>query len=120
MVPEKARVLPAAGTVADDRHDVMRRLTDKILAAFNHAYAVGEVAIAERLREVLAVAEATCNGTAERRTSYDPLGQAATWVEFVEARNRYKWICENRRNDPSGAAEALTAMKDAYRRWSLS
>ena len=31
-----------------------RRLSDKILAAFNHAYAVGEIEIASRLREVLA------------------------------------------------------------------
>ena len=31
-----------------------RRLSDKILAAFNHAYAAGEIEIASRIRETLA------------------------------------------------------------------
>ena len=31
----------------------IRRLTDKVLSAFNHAYAVGELEAAERLRDTL-------------------------------------------------------------------
>ena len=31
-----------------------RRLSDKVLAAFNHAYAVGEIEVAASLREILA------------------------------------------------------------------
>jgi hypothetical protein len=34
-----------------------RQLTDKILAAFNHAYAVGDIQVARRLHAVLALAE---------------------------------------------------------------
>lgn len=117
MVQARASVLSPSLPPAEDRVEVVRRLTDKILAAFNHAYAVGETAVADRLREILVTVDSARN---DRRDGYVPLAQADTWVEFVKARNEYEWICENRRNDPSGAAEALAAMKEAYRRWSLS
>ena len=32
---------------------ITRRLSDKVLAAFNHAYATGEVDVASKLRAVL-------------------------------------------------------------------
>ena len=35
------------------RRDVRRRLNDKILAAFNHAYSVGEYEIAKQLKAAL-------------------------------------------------------------------
>jgi hypothetical protein len=120
MVLQQASVLSPSDPPSEDRVEVMRRLTDKILAAFNHAYAVGETAIADRLREILVFVETARNDRRDTRDAYDPLAQADTWVEFVEARNHYKWICENRRNAPAGAADALAAMKEAYRRWSLS
>ena len=120
MVLQHATIPSPSAPPSEDRVEVMRRLTDKILAAFNHAYAVGETAIADRLREILAFVESARNERGDTHDAYDPLAQAETWVEFVKARNHYKWICENRRNDPAGAADALAAMKEAYRRWSLS
>jgi hypothetical protein len=114
MGPTTAIAPSGAVASADGRREAMKRLTDKVLAAFNHAYAIGETSIAERLRELLA------SVAAMDRQSGDPLAQADAWVEFVKARNQYRWICENRRDDPAGATAALSAMKDAYRRWSVS
>ena len=106
--------------VSGDRSELTRRLSDKILSAFNHAYAIGEIEIARRLRDVLAKNE-VCNAlAAELRDQHDPLGMADLWVEFVETRNRYKWVCDHHRSEPGAAEEALEAMKEAYRRWSQS
>src|SRR5690606_5061814 len=69
-----------------------RRLTDKILAAFNHAYAVGEVEVARRLHTVLALAEGHERGrvlaaSGMERRGNGALAQADLWVAYVEARN---------------------------------
>ena len=104
----------------DESLEVTRRLSDKILSAFNHAYAIGELVIAQRLREVLKENQDKLSEAPERRDRYDPLGQADLWVAFVEARNRYKSACENRTAEPGGEPETLDAMKQAYKLWSLS
>ncbi len=103
---------------AAPRHEITRRLSDKILTAFNHAYAIGETEIADKLRDVLAVNEKSNQVEVEQRGNFDPLGQAELWVEFVEARNRYKKVCGNRDPQPGVPDEALETMKDAYRLWS--
>lgn len=101
--------------LGDDGMEATRRLSDKILAAFNHAYAVGEHKIADMLRGVLTENEGRNGISADRRGGSDPLGQAENWVAFVEARNHYNQVCESGKGD--GADASLAAMKDAYERW---
>ena len=97
----------------------IRRLTDKVLSAFNHAYAVGELEVAERLRETLALLERKA-GPRNQRNGNDLLGQADLWVGFVEARNRYRAVGGRDRRDSAEFEDSLTAMKLAYQRWSLA
>ena len=105
------------------RSEHKRRLSDKILAAFNHAYAVGEDDVAIKLRDALSLNEGKSAQHARKggyeRVGYDPLGQADLWVAFVEARNGYKTACETDRSDAAVIATTLESMKDAYRRWSM-
>jgi len=96
-----------------------RRLSDKILAAFNHAYAVGEIEIASRLREVLARLDKNqAEGEGQRRDGTIALCQADLWIEFVEARNDYRTVCDKPGADSGIVETSLDAMKDAYQRWS--
>jgi len=99
-----------------------RRLTDKILAAFNHAYAVGDVEVAHRLHTVLVLAEDHERGRlpargAERRGG-GAVDQADLWVAYVEARNGYQALCQAGGADSAEARAAVEAMKRAYQRWS--
>jgi hypothetical protein len=65
------------------------RLSDKLPAAFNHAYAVGELDIADSLRDILAGIDADSNDGVERRDEDGTLGQAANlWIRFVGALSR--------------------------------
>ncbi len=100
------------------RHEITRRLSDKILTAFNHAYAIGETDIADKLRDVLAFNENSSRVEVEQRGNFDPLGRADLWVAFVEARNRYKKVCSHRSAQDGATNKALETMKDAYRSWS--
>ena len=100
------------------RHEITRRLSDKILTAFNHAYSIGENEIADKLRDVLACNEKNSRVEVEQRGKFDPIGQADLWVEFIEARNRYKKVSDHRKPRREATDTALEAMKDAYRRWS--
>jgi hypothetical protein len=102
------------------RSESRRRLSDKILAAFNHAYAVGEVDVAKTLRSALIENEQRSGKYREMRQSYDPLGEAELWVAFVEARNSYRALCDGGKRDAVAIARSLEAMKDAYRAWSAS
>ncbi len=98
----------------------IRRLTDKVLSAFNHAYAVGELEAAERLRDTLSLLELNAGPGGNKRASSDMLGQAELWVGFVEARNHYRAVCERDGREDAEFEDALTAMKVAYQRWSLA
>ncbi len=96
-----------------------RRLTDILLAGFNHAYAVGDREIAEQLRGLLQQLESRkYNGGHNRRRS-DAINQADLWVAFVEARDRYRELCD-KKPDHSNTLSALDVMKESYRLWSLS
>ena len=95
-----------------------RRLTDILLAAFNHAYAVGERDIAEQLRGLLEeLDKRRYNGEERRRCG--AVSQAELWVAFVEARDRYRRLCDEK-PDHTKTLSALEAMKESYRRWSVS
>jgi len=96
-----------------------RRLSDKVLAAFNHAYAVGEIDVAANLREILAKLEKErVLAHSQRKANPVALSHADLWVEFVEARNDYRVACDDESLDGQTVAEILTRMKDAYLRWS--
>ena len=98
-----------------------RRLSDKILAAFNHAYAVGEIEMASRLREILArLDKDQAEGEGQRRDSAIALCQADLWIEFVEVRNDYRIKCDKPDLDAGIVQTSLDAMKDAYQRWSAT
>ena len=97
--------------------EITRRLSDKVLAAFNHAYAIGEKEIAETLRSVLAETEAK-RPKGDKRIRYDALNHAERWVGFVEARDHYRSLCERTSANAEDVEQALAAMKVAYRAWS--
>jgi hypothetical protein len=103
------------------RSNNKRRLSDKILAAFNHAYAVGEDEIANQLRDALAANESEGASRPRRyeRIGYDPIGEADLWINFVKARNGYRTACETDKSDAAASVISLETMKDAYRRWSM-
>lgn len=98
--------------------EYFRRLTDKILAAFNHAYASGENSIAERLHELLTVIEGREAERFPARRKSGALIHAELWKDFISARDYYRECCQNDDGDRAETAEALEAMKAAYRRWS--
>ncbi len=112
LAPESEIIL-SIGQPARDR-----RLTDKILGAFSHAYASGEIGVAGTLRRALEEVElGPMPGEAERRAS-NALAQADLWVEFVEARKAYGRATENKQPDPAEIEESRSDMVEAYRRWS--
>lgn len=95
-----------------------RRLSDKILTAFNHAYAAGDGAIAEQLHALLVVIEEKSRRQFPERRGCSALDHAALWKGFVEARNQYRERCSCAEPDPTAVGRALAAMKAAYKRWS--
>lgn len=103
--------------VGDDPSEVSRRLSDKILAAFNHAYAVGETKTAKKLRKVLVDHEAEKGAPGDRRGNHNPVAHADLWVSFVEARNRYNAISEDKRATQARTDKALAEMTGAYHQW---
>ena len=95
-----------------------RRLSDKVLAAFNHAYAVGEIDVAAKLREILAKLETErVVAHSQRKANPVSLSHADLWVEFVEARNDYRVACDDESLDGDAVSGILTRMKETYRRW---
>ncbi len=109
-----------AMTADGNGSEVGRRLSDKILNAFNHAYAVGENDIAAQLKIALENNEKQRRDTVDSRAAYDPLGQAEKWIAFVEARNGYKAVCGKLKEESPEAITALEELKAAYRQWSMS
>jgi len=97
-----------------------RRLTDKLLAAFNHAYAVGEREVAKQLHAVLAEVETGVRGFGRQRRADGALAGADRWSRFVDARDRYHEVSRDTRFDPEVVGEALVEMKEAFRSWSLN
>jgi hypothetical protein len=66
--------------------EIARRLSAKVLVAFNRAYATGEVEVARKLRSVLKVTDAKRPG-GDKRTCYGDVVHADLWVGFIEAYN---------------------------------
>lgn len=96
----------------------LRRLSDKILAAFNHAYAAGEEEIARRLHSALVAAERQAASLNPERRIGTALLQAELWVGYIETRNRYLGMAQDSATDPRTLATAEREMRAAYRQWS--
>ena len=101
------------------RPEYDRRLSDKILAAFNHAYASGAHKVADRLRNVLAEVERSERSRHDRRMD-SAVSQADLWIGFIEARNGYNALMASNDAPAEKVEGALDSMKDAYRVWSDS
>lgn len=96
-----------------------RRLSDKLLAAFNHAYAIGQRGTADRLRDLLGdMEERRLADGGNQRCGPSALAQADLWVEYVKARDDYRRTSEADPSDQARREQAVAAMKVAYRRWS--
>lgn len=97
-----------------------RRLTDKILAAFNHAYSSGEVTLARSLWDCLAQAEKVSQQRYTRRRPNQALEMARQWVAFVDSRNAYRAACDGEGGANSDrASAAFRDMKNSYQEWLL-
>jgi hypothetical protein len=96
-----------------------RRLTDKILDAFTHAYSIGEVDVANRLRAILGEVEDAGARRYPGRRVNDADEQAESWVRFVEARDLYRRIAQSSKAEPDQISVALEQMKEAYKHWSM-
>ncbi len=104
--------------VATGRTRYDRRLSDKVLAAFNHAFGLGELDAASRLRQILCDLEARFAPEAEDRRRYRPLDDAERWTGFVAARQRYRAVCDAEPTDAAEVRAALAEMRATYRQWS--
>ena len=93
-----------------------RRLADKLLAAFNHAYAMGEKQLARALWDCLLQAE-ELGQHFNRRPANEALELAADWIAFVDARDRYREASKSPVRSPDEASEAYRAMRSAYQSW---
>ena len=110
--PEAPAIIEDLGTPEYDR-----RLTDKLLAAFDHAYAIGAHEIASRLRSILADVDEAERAAYDRRRA-TALVPADLWVAFVEARGAYNRIVADKSAEERAVESAIEDMKEAYRRWS--
>jgi hypothetical protein len=96
-----------------------RRLTDKILEAFTHAYSIGETEIAKRLRALLVEIEEQGQRRYPGRRGNEAAEQAEYWIRFVEARDAYRRIAQSSKAEPDQISVALEQMKEAYKHWSM-
>lgn len=114
-LPVDSEIVISIGT---PKHD--RRLSDKILAAFGHAYAEGALGVAAVLRRALEEAEGARHGAPAERRAGGALVQADLWVAFVEARDHFRRAFDAAAPDPQELECSRAEMMDAYKRWSYS
>jgi hypothetical protein len=99
--------------------EACRHLSDKILAAFTHAYAVGGQDVAKKLKTALAANEKNAGASQNRRASDGVVGQADLWIKFVDTRGGYNKACDKKGAYASSIAASFDDIKDAYRQWSM-
>ncbi len=112
-LPVDSEIIVTIGTPKYDR-----RLSDKILAAFSHAYAEGETAVAAVLRRALEEAERNIAGSGQKRRASGVLAQADLWMDFVEARDFFRRADKAEAPDSKELKRARAEMMEAYKRWS--
>lgn len=94
-----------------------RRLTDKILAAFNHALALGYPEIAERLYVALEIAEREGVKKFGERRGVTVLDLAGLWRAFIGARDHYQKMLSDPGAGADRRADALARMRERWRLW---
>ena len=114
-LPVDSEIIVSIGTPKYDR-----RLSDKILAAFSHAYAEGETAVAAILRRALEEAERNPYDAAPEQRAGGVLSQADLWVDFVQARDYYRRAIDAETPDPKELECSRAEMMESYKRWSYS
>ena len=118
--PSAEEVLLEAAEQSFGEPEYNRRLSDKILAAFNHAYSSGEREIAQRLRAILAEVEERVRKLDHKPRMGGAMDEAEKWTRFVDARDRYRAVKDDPRFERAAVGEALAEMKDAFKSWSLT
>ncbi len=112
-LPLESNIVVSTGT---PKHD--RRLSDKILAAFGHAYAEGALGVAAVLRRALEEAEGALHGAPAERRACGALVPADLWVAFVDSRDAFRRASAAQAPDPEALEQARAEMMDAFKRWS--
>lgn len=107
-----------------------RRLSDKVLAAHNHAYAIGERDLADRLLELLkrtedderaAVARRNQSLAASRRQRQSSaVNQAALWRAYMDALDTYDTLVIQMKISTERLDAAKALVKRSLARWRLS
>lgn len=91
-----------------------RRVSDRLLAAHNHAYACGNRRVAAELREILALIENDERIRNNRRCT-TAVERASRWTAFVDAREAYEGAVNA--IDPGRAQAARLRMHMAQELW---
>lgn len=95
-----------------------RRITDKVLAAFNHAYVLDELELAQKLWEALILAEEASLRQDTRRAPNQAIALAERWVKLVDARRKHQQMAADPKLASTPEAEdAHRHMRESYRAW---
>ena len=107
-------------TLIDDANPrYQQRLTDKILAAFTHSYALDEIELATELWAALELAERVSERENSRRVPNQALRLAQYWIKLVDAKRRYHDAMSIAGGREGEADQALQEMKAAYQAWQV-
>ena len=96
-----------------------KRLSDKILMAYNHAFAVGELDLAQDLFKALEVAEEQERQIATRM-EFGAVNLARCWEAFVNSRNIYETCQVEVPVDTHRLDAAVESMMAAYNQWTFA
>jgi hypothetical protein len=104
--------------IAESAPRFHRRLSDKILAAFTHAYVLDEVELASTLYACLVSAEEITEAEDKDRADNQALGLAQYWIKLVDSKRRYEAILSNggAPGDPN-AEDVRNEMRTAFAAW---
>ena len=107
-----------------------RRLSDKILSAYNHAYAADEVELANKLRVLLEEADSKEIAHCERngasvldipiRRNSNAVHKARLWSQFVDARQGYISMSIRENTSTDQIKIAFDGMRASYARWAVA
>lgn len=116
LKPAPGADIAARANAATGEPHFDRRLSDKVLSAFNHAYASGAQKVAERLKAVLRDVERNETKQHERR-GVTAVTRAELWEAFVEARNAYNALAARPKSSIKARQASLEQMIEAYCAW---
>lgn len=91
-----------------------RRVSDRLLAAHNHAYACGNRRVALDLREILELIEAD-ERIRHNRRSTTAVERASRWTAFVDAREAYEGATAADRGSAQAARFRMHMAQELWR-----